>query len=203
MDTQPMILDEQMPSFDVTITVHRVVAADPRTTWQAARELDFTTVHTLLTDLSIWARGLPARLRGEPPARPASLRLPSDGDRLPGWLLLGETDGYEVAFGAVGKFWQSTIAWHDVAREEFAGFAGPGYGKIGCNFTVRPYGADRTLLSYECRVATTDPLSQRKFARYWRLIRPFVTHIMRAAVATIGADAEQRAAAARMPAPVS
>lgn len=202
MEAEPMILDEQMPRYDVTITVHRVVAADPRTTWQAARELDFTNVHTPLTDLSIWARGLPARLRGETPAKPASLRL-AGGDSLPGWLLLGETEDYEVAFGAVGKFWQSTIDWHDVPRDEFAGFAEPGYGKIACNFTVRPYGSGRTLLTYECRVATTDPLSQRRFARYWHLIRPFVAHIMRAAVATIGVDAERRAATGRVPSTVS
>lgn len=62
---------------------------------------------------------------------------------------------------------------------------------------MRPYGAGRTLLSYECRVAATDPLSRRRFARYWRLIRPFVGHIMRAAVAAIGASAQEAAASAQ------
>ncbi len=196
-----MILDQQMPVCDVSLAVHQLVGADPHTTWEAARELDFMSVHTPLTDLSMWVRGLPARLRGQPLPQPKSLRL-GQGDGLPGWLLLGETEGYETAFGAVGKFWESSIAWRDVPLAEFAGFAEPGYAKIGCNFTVRPYGVSRTLLIYECRVAATDPVARRKFARYWRVIHPFVGHIMRAAVATIGADAEQRAASARLHATV-
>jgi hypothetical protein len=200
MDTVPMILDERMPAWDVTISVHQVVSADPRTTWQAARDLDFMSVHSPLMDLSMWARGLPARLRGQPLPRPASVRL-AGGEGMPGWLSLGETDGYEIAFGAVGVFWTSSIRWHEVTREEFARFTEPGYGKIGCNFTVRPYGAQRTLLTYECRVVTTDPESRRKFARYWRLIRPFVGHIMRASLVTIAADAQRQARAAREPAP--
>lgn len=196
-----MILDEQLPVFDVSIAVHQVVAADPLTTWRAARDLDFMSVHTPLTDLSIWLRGLPARLRREPPPALTSLRL-SQGGGLPGWLSLGEQEGYEIAFGAVGKFWQPSITWRDVPRAEFAGFAQPGYGKIGCNFTVRSYGTGRTLLTYECRVATTDPASRRRFARYWRLIRPFVAHIMRAAATTIAADAG-RQATGRQPSTVS
>jgi hypothetical protein len=186
-----MILDEQLPRYDVAITVHRVVAATPERTWQAARDLDFMTVRTPLASLAMWARGLPARLRGRPLPRPASLRL-SQGTGLPGWLPLGETENCEVAFGAVGTFWQPSITWRDVSPADFADFAEPGYGKIGCNFTVRPYGAGRALLSYECRVATTDPLSRRRFARYWMLIRPFVAHIMRAATAAVAASAERQ-----------
>ncbi len=202
MDTTPMILDQQLPACDVAISVHQVVDADPQTTWQAARDLDFMSVHTPLMDLSMWARGLPSRLRGRPMPRPVHARL-SGGEGMPGWLSLGETSGQEIAFGAIGVFWQPSISWHQLPKEEFAGFAEPGYGKIGCNFTVRAYGAERTLLSYECRVVLTDPESRRKFARYWWLIRPFVGHIMRAAVAAIAADAQRRAAAARLPAAVS
>lgn len=111
------------------------------------------------------------------------------GDGLPGWLLLGEREGREVAFGAVGAFWRPTIEWRDVALAEFAGFAVAGYGKIAANFSMRPYGARRSLLTYECRTVTTDPASRRTFARYWWVVRPIVAHIMRATVATIGAQA--------------
>jgi hypothetical protein len=197
MDTETMIIDKRMPTYDTTIAAHRIVAADPVTTWHAARELDFMTVHTPLMDAAMWLRGLPARLRGRSQPVPRRLSLAS-GDGLPGWLSLGEREGVEVAFGAVGKFWQGTIEWRDVKPAEFAGFAEPGYGKIACNFSVRPYGPGRTLLTYECRVATTDPVARRRFARYWLLVRPFVGHIMRAAVATIGYSAAWRAATDRM-----
>ena len=55
---------------------------------------------------------------------------------------------------------------------------------------MSPYGADSTLLSYECRTVTTDAESRRKFARYWWLMRPFIAHIFRATVRTIRDDAE-------------
>ncbi|GAY13516.1 hypothetical protein [Mycobacterium sp. shizuoka-1] len=104
--------------------------------------------------------------------------------------MLGERDGAEIAFGAVGRFWQPVIEWRSVDPTTFRGFDEPGWGKIAANFSVRPYGPGATLLSYECRTATTDPRSRRRFARYWWLIRPFVAHILRATLRQIKANAE-------------
>jgi hypothetical protein len=191
MTTETMIIDEQLPRYDVVCRAHRIVEADAETTWRAAAELDFMTVHTPLMDAAMWVRGLPARLRGKAPPTPARLSLAA-GDGLPGWLPLGERKGVETAFGAVGRFWVGTIEWRDVPLTQFAGFDEPGYGKIACNLSVRPYGADRTLLTYECRVATTDPTSHRRFRRYWTVVDPFVAHIMRATVKQIGRDAYLR-----------
>jgi hypothetical protein len=117
----------------------------------------------------------------------------ADGTGLPGWLLLGERIGREIAFGAVGKFWQPVIEWRDVPLADFASFTEPGWGKIAANFSVLPYGQSSTLLSYECRTITTDLESRRQFLRYWWLIRPFVRHIMRATLKKIRADAEAAA----------
>jgi len=193
MHTEQMIIDEQLPRYDVVLAEHRVVEADPATTLAAARELDFLTVRTPLLVGAMWARGVPDRLRHRSAPPPSKLSL-ADGVGLPGWLSLGVREGSEVAFGAVGKFWQATIEWRDVPAAQFADFHDPGWGKIACNFTVRPYGGHRTLLTYECRTATTDPTAHRKFARYWWLIRPFVAHIMRATVATIAVNATRSAA---------
>jgi len=74
--------------------------------------------------------------------------------------------------------------------DRFAAFEEPGWGRIAANFTLRPYGRRRTLVSYEARTATGDPDAARRFARYWRLVRPFVGHIMRATLATLRRDAE-------------
>ena len=188
MDVQMMVIDDQLPVYDVVIAEHRVVDADPTTTLAAARELDFLTVRTPLLVAAMWLRGLPDRLRHRAQPPPTRLTL-AGGVGLPGWLSLGQRDGSEVAFGAVGKFWQANIEWRDVPVAEFGDFNEPGWGKIACNFTVRPYDGDRTLLSYECRTATTDVVARRQFARYWWLIRPFVAHIMRATVATIAGNA--------------
>jgi len=182
-----MLLDEILSDFDVTEAAHTIVRADPATTFRAARKLDFLRVRTPLLVAAMWVRGLPAQLTHRPEDVPPSLVL-SEG-ALPGWLLLGERPDEEIAFGAVGVFWHPQIEWHELAPDEFAAFAEPGFGKIACNFSVRPYGDTASLLSYECRTATTDATARRAFARYWRVVRPFVAHIMRATVATVREDA--------------
>jgi hypothetical protein len=189
MRTDRMIIDEQLPMYDVVVAEHLIVDADPMTTFAAARAMDFLTVRAPIMDAAMWMRGLPDRLRRRPAAPLPHLYL-AQGVGLPGWLSLGEGAGTELAFGAVGKFWQPTIEWRDVPAADFASFSEPGWGKIACNFTFLPYGGG-TLLTYECRTATTDPVSRRKFARYWWLVRPFAAYIMRAALATIAAEAKR------------
>jgi hypothetical protein len=174
------------------IVEHRIVEAEPKAVIEAARDLDFMAVHTPLLDAAFWVRTLPARMRGRFVPAPPHVRLTGGADGgMPGWLLLGERPGEEIAFGSVGVFWHSEIRWEGVGPEEFATFTKPGYGKIACNFSVRPYGADRTVLSFDCRVATTDEHSRRGFRRYWTVVRPFVGHVMRAALATIAENASR------------
>jgi hypothetical protein len=192
VDTKRLILDELMPQYDAAIAEQRIVDADPKAVIEAARDLDFMTVHTPLLDAAVWARTLPARLRRRFVPPPPQVHLTGGtGDGMPGWLMLGERAGDEIAFGAVGVFWRGEIRWENVAAEEFPTFTTPGYGKIACNFSVLPYGADRTVLTFDCRVAATDGRSRRAFMRYWTVIRPFVGHIMRAALATITTNASR------------
>ena len=191
-ESVPMLIDQFMPWCDVSIAEHVIVHDDPAGTFRAASDLDFMTVHTPLLDLAMWARRLPARTTGRALEPPPRLVL-SKGDPLPGWLVLGERADRELAFGAVGKFWQPSIEWRDVAVDAFAQFNEPGWGKIAADFSVLPYGEGSTLLTYECRTVTTDPDSRRKFMRYWRLGRPVIAHIFRATVHTIRDNAERPA----------
>src|SRR5206468_1928467 len=101
---------------------HVVVHADPASTFRAARGLDFLAVRTPLLTAAMWVRGIPDRARRRATPPPPRLVL-GDGVGLPGWLVLGEEPGREIAFGAVGTFWQPNIEWRDVPRAEFAGFA--------------------------------------------------------------------------------
>ena len=187
-----MLIESAVPTFDAMIAEHVVVAADPPTTFQAARALDLLTVRTPLLTASMWMRVLPARLLGKADPPPPRLVM-AEKIGLPGWLLLSEQPNREIAFGAVGKFWRPVIESRDVAPADFSGFAEPGWGKIAANFSMTPYGESRTLLSYQCRTTTTDPGVHRRFMRYWWLIRPFVAHIMRATLKAIKADAEAAA----------
>jgi hypothetical protein len=185
-----MLIDDALPRFDYTRREHLVIDAGVAGTWEALLATDLLDVHTPLLDAAFWVRGLPARLKGGggPPA-PASLRL--DGDvPLEGWLSLGRREPHELALGAVGRFWQADITWRTLQDPaEFAAFDEPGWGRIAANFSLRPYGATRTLLSYEARTAVPDEPSRRRFARYWELVEPFVGHIMRATLRTVAANA--------------
>lgn len=187
-DTDALLIDSVMPSYDAVIAEHILVAADPATAFTAARTLDLLTVRSPLLDLSMWLRGLPARLSGKSAPDMPELVI-GENMGLPGWTFLGERPNREIAFGAVGKFWQPTIEWRDVAAADFGAFDEPGWGKIAANFSVLPYGAAAALVTYECRTLTTDPNSRRLFLRYWRLIRPFVGHVLRATLRQINADA--------------
>jgi hypothetical protein len=182
-----VILDSVMPDYDVTLVEQAMVSADPVTTWCSARELDLLTVRSRILDAAMWIRGLPAYLAGRSAPVPPRLLIADGG--LPDWLVLGES-GHEIVFGAVGRFWNPVITWRTVTRDDFARFDEPGCGKIAANFAVTPHGTG-TLMSYECRTATTDPVARRRFRRDWWVVRPFVAHIMRATVRTIKDNAEQ------------
>lgn len=193
-DTEVLLIDSAMPRYDAVIAEHLVVAADPATTFAAACAIDLLTVHSPLFDLAMWLRVLPARLSGKTGPPLPHLVIGADMG-LPGWTFLGRQAEREIAFGAVGKFWKPTIEWRDVAAADFTSFDEPGWGKIAANFSVRPYGAASTLLTYECRTVTTDPESRRRFLRYWRLVRPFVGHVLRATLRQI----QDNATAASIP----
>ena len=192
-----LLVDRYLPRFDRTVVEHTVVEADVPTTWRALCELDLARVHTPLMDAAMAVRGLPMRVGhrlGRTAAPDPTARMPlRGGPSLEGWLSLGEIAEHEIALGAVGRFWQTMIEWYDVSAmtpERFAAFDEPGWGRIAASLSLRPYGTGRTLVSYEARTALGDADSARRFARYWLIVRPFARHIMRAALATVAADAE-------------
>jgi hypothetical protein len=189
----PDLLDRYLPAYDVVLTEHLVVEAPPAAVFAAARSFDFLTTDAKMVTALMSLRTVPARLSGRPTATPSTLMLATDADILPGWVNLGETPGRELVFGAVGTFWKADIEWLDVPAEKFAAFAEPGWGKIACHLLVRPDGPGRSILSYECRTATTDLASRKQMSRYWWLIRPFVAYILRAVLRTIRGNAESHA----------
>lgn len=192
-----MLIDRYLPIYDTTAVEHTIVDAGVPTTWAALTDLDLMRVHTPLLDAAMFVRGVPARIAAlsgaeRPAPEPDELKLGADGPGMDGWLSLGRIEPREIAFGAIGRFWQPDVAWYDVTTmtpDDFAAFDDPGWGRIAANFSLRPYGAARTLATYEARTATTDAGAARRFARYWRLIHPFVGHIMRAALSTLADDA--------------
>jgi len=204
---EQLLLDRWLPAFDTTIVEHVVIDADVPTTWRVLGGLDLMQVHTPLLDAAFRVRELPARLstafgrdRPLPPTPPTMKVRGAAVGVLDGWLPLGEVVGQEVAFGAVGRFWQPEIEWYDVTGmdpAQFAAFRTAGWGRIAASFSLRPYGTSRTLASYEARTATPDRDSHRRFRRYWRVVKPFVGHVMRATLQELREQAQQEYAALR------
>jgi hypothetical protein len=112
----------------------------------------------------------------EPP--PETMRLADLAERGE-WVLLGEDPPHEIAFGAIGRFWSGETAWEEIEAAQFATFGRPGFARVACDFSLRPYGSERTLVSYECRTQATDPASRRGFLRYWRPLSPFIGVVLR------------------------
>jgi hypothetical protein len=187
-----MLIDRYLPNYDVTLECETRVGAPPEETYRAIREADLRDpVISALFALRELPQRLGRRLRGEgaPPAPPKITfgTITRDG---PGWVVLDEAPGRELVIGSVGRFWQRDYGGRPVTAEQFASFQEPGYAKLAIGFVLQPDVLGGTRLRYEARTATTDAAAQRKFLRYWRLIRPGVALVMRSALHRIKLEAE-------------
>jgi hypothetical protein len=172
-----MLVDDFLPTYDVSDAVATVVNADVTATWDALMDVDLIEVGRkrplvgVLGTIRILPDIVSHMLHGELPERPpAHMRL-RDTTSVPldegGWVLLGERPQDELALGLVGKFWRPVIEFAKVTAEGFRDFAEPGYAKTIYSLSVRRLDDDRTLLSGVMRTATTDEHARRWFRRYW------------------------------------
>jgi hypothetical protein len=185
-------IDEVLPAFDVNLVQHIVVNADPRATYDALLRTDLNA--NPVTRLLVRVRDMPnvlGRRRGAD-KEPASRRF-TIGDLVgadTGWVGLRAEPGVELLAGLVGQFWHRDYGVIRLPPEEFADFDRPGYAKTVADFSLRPFGQGRTLLTYESRTATTDAQARRRFAAYWVVLRPFVRQLMRGALIAVKREAE-------------
>jgi len=181
------MLDEFLPSYDVN-EVHSIsTGAPPAAVMDAIRGLTAVEVPVLVALMAI--RSVPALLR----RRRLPVRGPLlDGFRKSGFVQLSEAPD-ELVLGSVGRFWQPTGGLRRIEAAEFAGFAEPGWAKAVFNLQIDRVG-ERTVLSTETRIATTDEQARRSFARYWRLIHPGSALIRIAWLRAIRRRAERQSA---------
>jgi hypothetical protein len=194
---EPMLIERALSGYDAARVEHAVVPGDVAAVYAAVLRADFIqawlespAVRVLFGARSLGERALSAVRRrpfAEPPA-PASLRL-ADMTEHGEWVLLGEDPPHEVAFGTIGRFWSGETVWEEIDAREFGTFDRPGFARIACNFSVRPYGRAHSLVSYECRTQATDPAARRAFLRYWRPLSPFIGVVLRAQLRVVAAEA--------------
>jgi hypothetical protein len=197
-----MLVDEFLPTYDVSDAVATVVEADTAKTWDALMQLDLIEVGRARPLVAVLGalRALPEVvshvLHGEPPpGAPKRLRL-RDTTEIPmgqgGWVLLGERPGDEIALGLVGKFWRPVITYAKVSAQGFRDFAEPGYAKTIYSLSVRALGDRRTLLAGVMRTATTDEHARRWFRRYWTLGVGSGAHVLVSGVIDLAREAAER-----------
>jgi hypothetical protein len=123
--------------------------------------------------------------------RPASgIRIDamtSSPDR-PGFQVLAETPGSEVAVGAIGQVWRPDIPFvHAADAAAFAAFAAPGFVKVAWAIRVTPRGAG-SHVEVEVRVDATDERAWRRFRLYFLLVGPASRFIRRALLRSLARE---------------
>jgi hypothetical protein len=190
-----MLLDSLMPEFDATRIEHRVIDGSPADVYEAAIHADFVdavrrsrivrglfALRAAMERVVATARGSQVVNPPEPTLRLAE--MPEHGD----WVRLGTDPPNEFAFGVIGRFWGGETAFEQIDSSAFTSFDSPGYAKIAASLSLRSYGDQRTLLSYEARTQATDETARRAFLRYWTLVSPGVGVVMRSLLALIAQE---------------
>jgi hypothetical protein len=185
---EPMMLDWLLPEFDASLAEHRVIDADPASVYRAVATVDMVEIPQGYPAVrALFAvRGAAERLANALLGRPAPtvqangpMRLgdmPARGE----WVKFSDDPPWELTFGVIGRFWGGETVWETIDAADFAASEQPGFAKIACSVSLRPYGSTRTLVSYETRTQAHDDDSRARFLRYWRVVRPGVAIVMRA-----------------------
>jgi hypothetical protein len=137
-------LDAFLPAYDFSTRHAVAVAVDPVRADRALREVTFKEVP--LVRALLVARGL-------------GLRRAEDtvlGAMVPRATVLEDVPGEGVVLTLSGQFWRLR-----------------GRGPDGPATAVIDFRALPGSLATETRVHVPDPVSRRKFGRYWRIVRPF------------------------------
>jgi hypothetical protein len=154
-------LDDFLPAFEF-VERHRIAIAAP------AERIDEAVRGVSLAEIPV-ARALwfVRRL-----ARPyGDVRRPFVDGALERSLMLDDAPGEGIVLGLTGQFWRlrgGDSESRPETVEEFLAYDRPDACKAVIDFRVGP-----STLTTETRVHVLDPAARRKFARYWRVIRPF------------------------------
>lgn len=129
--------------------------------------VDASVEHALASVLAVRAADVPLvrllfRLRG--------LRPDGRGTLIEAMAKDGFEHFGEGVYVAIGRPWTLTGGLRPA--RDFTSFAEPGFAKMALEFRAVPEGSG-SRLETETRVFLTDPVSRRRFARYWLVVRRF------------------------------
>ena len=183
-----MLIDDFMPTFDVSERHHTLALAPAERTYEAVRRVDLARSRVVRGLFA--TRGIPGLLRARRRRPPRTMTI--DDLIAAGFVWLGEEPEREFVLGLVGTFWKPGGGVRRIEPREFPAFDEPGQAKAVWNFRVIPDGDERTFISTETRVRVPDDASRRKFLLYWAVVGPFSALVRKQALALIKRDAERQ-----------
>ena len=157
----------------------RLVDAPPERVWDALASLSWSDLRLSLPMIAIRSGG-----RARTARLPMLARGPVDE-------IAAEAPQYWIG-ARIGKPWQPRPEFvaGPLALEEFVAFDEPGWLKYGMEFRLDPLSDGRTAVTTTTRCAATDEAARRRFARYWRVIRPFSGLVRRDMLSALARRAE-------------
>ena len=191
------LIDRYLPVFDVSDYREARVRGEPDRAYAALRALDINRSGIVRMLFAI--RALPARLLGEPPAPVPPAKSLLDQTLEIGWRILEERPGREIVVGAVTRPWEAVVHFRGLDPQDFIDFEEPGFTKIVWSNRVDGSEPGFSILRLETRVLATDPVSRRRFRRYWLVVGLGIRLIRIEAIRLVKRDLESEARAGTEP----
>ena len=172
-----MLLKKYLPQYHYS-SKHKIkISATPEKIFELTDRLDMSG--SPLIRFLFRLRGMPSRM------------LNREGLQSDKFIELERTSPQEIIIGLIGQFWKPNGNLRSFTPAEFISFQEPGFLKAVWNFQLIPQSATSTLLTTETRIQCMDNEAQKKFSRYWLLIRPFSGIIRKEILRVIKRKAEQ------------
>ena len=162
-------LDAIIPAYQFNEMHSLTVNATPERVYRAVRDVtagEIALFH-LLTSIRRFGRSTPESILNAPDTVPLI-----DVATRSGFLVLADEPPIEIVFGTVvlaPDGWRRAQA---TTPDAFVALKGDGFATAVMNFRIVPNGSGASVLTTETRVFATDAASARRFAIYWRVIRP-------------------------------
>jgi hypothetical protein len=170
------LIDRWLPEWQFGESHQRRVRASPRQVFAAIRAVRSSDIFLFRT--LAFLRNPSRRGEGEHILNPSAKKPILDVAIAGGFALLGEDEDRELLVGTV------VMAPPDIVRAArqgktpsldpapFRTLGRPGFARAVMNFRVIPDADGWTRVTTETRVHALDRATQRRFARYWRVIYP-------------------------------